>query len=77
MTLIEGVGDDIITVLFICFIIVILIISWLSTNVREYQFPANLLVIERRSRRLYTTTNLNGNLNSKLKFYSLYLVYLT
>jgi hypothetical protein len=67
MALIEGIGDDFITFLFIVFIIVIVIISWLSTNVRELSFPANLLVIERRSRRLYTTADLNqlaSNANS-------------
>jgi hypothetical protein len=61
MTLIEGIGDDVITLLFILFTVIIIIISWLSTNVREFAFPANLLVIERRSRRLYTAS-LNGNL---------------
>ena len=62
MVLIEGIGDDVISLFFIVFLVVILIISWLSTNVREFAFPANLLVIERRSRHLYTTS-LNGNLN--------------
>ena len=66
MALIEGIGDDVITLVFILFTIVIIIISWLSTSVREFAFPANLLVIERRSRRLYTA-NINGNLSrSKL-----------
>lgn len=64
MALIEGIGDDFITFLFIIFIIVIVIISWLSTNVRELSFPANLLVIERRSRRLYTTADLNHLVNN-------------
>ena len=68
MTLIEGVGDDVMTVLLLLFVIVLVIISWLSTNVREYNFPANLLVIERRSRRLFTTTSLNGNSNRFTKF---------
>ena len=66
MTLIEGIGDDVITLLFVLFTVIIIIISWLSTNVREFTFPANLLVIERRSRRLYTAS-LNGNI-SKLSY---------
>ena len=62
MALIEGIGDDVITLLFILFTIVIIIISWFSTSVSEFVLPANLLVIERRSRRLYTT-NGHGNVN--------------
>ena len=59
MALIEGIGDDVMTLLFVTFIVLIVIMSWLSTNVREIMVPANLLVIERRSRRLYTA-NFNG-----------------
>jgi hypothetical protein len=63
--LFESLGDELLTALLVIFVLALLAISWVSTDVREYNFPANLLVIERRSRRLYTTTSLNGNLNSK------------
>ncbi len=65
MAFIEGIGDDSITFFFILFSIVIIIISWVSTNVRDIEFPANLLVIERHSRRLYST--LDGNFNRSKK----------
>lgn len=60
MTYIKGIGDEVISLIIVCFTVIIIIVSWLSTNVREFAFPANLLVIERRSRRLYST-NFSGN----------------
>jgi hypothetical protein len=65
----ESVADDLLTILFVLFVFLLLVVAWVSTDVREYNFPANLLVIERRSRRLYTTTNLNGNLNRNRRFF--------
>jgi len=62
MAYIEGIGDDLVTGLFLLITIVIVVVSWLSTNVRDLAFPANVFVIERRSRRLYTT-DFNGNFN--------------
>lgn len=62
MAYIEGVSDELITFFITLFTVITLVFSWLSTNVREFPFPANLLVIERHSRRLYTTTY-NGNIN--------------
>ena len=63
MALIDSIGVDLITYIIIIFTIIIIYLSWLSTSVRELPFPANLLVIERRSRRLFTTNISNGNLN--------------
>ncbi len=63
----SSVGDELLNALLVILVVTLLVISWVSTDVREYNFPANLLVIERRSRRLYTTTNLNGNLNSNYR----------
>jgi hypothetical protein len=75
--MIDKLDENIIFLLFILFTVIIVILSWLSTNVREFAFPANLLVIERRSRRLYATT-VHGNINRSkvlilklLKFFSL------
>lgn len=62
MTLIEGIGNDVTTFFLILSISITIIFTWLSTNVRDFPFPANLLVIERRSRRLYTP-GMNGHLN--------------
>lgn len=55
MDLIESISDDMITIFLILFTFFLIVISWLSTNVREFPFPGNLLVIERNSRRFYTT----------------------
>lgn len=57
MALIESVSDDMITIFLILFTIFLVVISWLSTNVREFPFPGNLLVIERNSRRFYTSVD--------------------
>lgn len=65
MALIEGIGDDVITIVFLLFSIVILIMSWLSTNVRELPPPTNFYFVERNTGRLFTANNLDGNLNSK------------
>lgn len=62
MAYIEGISDEFITLFLTLLTIIIVVFSWLSTNVREFPFPVNLLVLERRSRRFYTTT-FNGNLN--------------
>ena len=62
MNLTDQIDESLIYFLCILLTTVIIILSWLSTNVREFVLPGNLLVIERRSRRLYTTT-VNGNLN--------------
>ncbi|CAF0760801.1 unnamed protein product [Brachionus calyciflorus] len=64
MALINGIGDELLTIFVVIITIIIVILSWLSTNVRDFPFPANLLIIERRSRRLYATNNLNETLNS-------------
>lgn len=53
MVVIEGFGDDVIFAITCLFIVSLLIIAWLSTQVREFPFPANLLIIERRFRRVY------------------------
>lgn len=70
MTLIDSIGSDLISLLIFSLTITIIALSWFSTNVPEFPFSANLLIIERRSRRLYTTRNLNGNLRGS------YLIYL-
>lgn len=57
MALIESISDDMITIFLILFTIILVVISWLSTNVREFPFPGNLLVIERNSRRFYTSVD--------------------
>lgn len=62
MTLIDSIGFDLNSILIFSFTITVIVLSWFSTHVREFPFSANLLIIERRSRRLYTTRNLNGNL---------------
>ncbi len=62
MALIENISDEVITIFLIVFTIFLVVISWLSTNVREFPFPGNLLVIERNSRRFYTTSDGNRSL---------------
>ncbi|RNA22492.1 transmembrane and ubiquitin-like domain-containing 1 [Brachionus plicatilis] len=62
MTLMDSIGSELISILVFSLTITIIALSWFSTSVREFPFSANLLIIERRSRRLYTTSNLNGNL---------------
>ncbi len=49
--MIESLGDDVLIALFSFIILLIIILSWYSTQVRE--LPANLLIIERRFRRVY------------------------
>lgn len=70
MALIEGIGDDVITLLFIAFLIVIVIMSWLSTNVRDLPRPTSFYFIERSTGRLFTANNLDGNVhgNNSYKF---------
>ena len=62
MILIEQLDENAIYLLCILLTLILIIISWLSTNVREFVLPGNLLVIERRSRRLYAASA-NGNLD--------------
>jgi len=61
--LIEGIGDDVITLLFLLFLVVIVIMSWLSTNVRDLPRPTNFYFIERSTGRLFTANSLDGNLH--------------
>jgi hypothetical protein len=49
--MIESLDDDVLIALFSFIILLIVILSWYSTQVRE--LPANLLIIERRFRRVY------------------------
>ena len=65
MALIEGIGDDVITLLFLLFLVVIVIMSWLSTNVRDLPRPTNFYFIERSTGRLFTANSLDGNLHGK------------
>lgn len=63
MSLIEGIGDDVITILFLLFMLVIVIMAWLSTNVRDLPRPTNFYFIERNTGRLFTASNLDGNVH--------------
>lgn len=62
MTFIEGISDDVVTIWFVLVTILTLIVSWLSTYVRDLAVPGNLYVVERRSRHPYAT-NFVGNFN--------------
>jgi len=62
MILIENIDENVIYLFGVLTSVLVVVLAWLSTNVREFVFPGNLLVIERRSRRLYATS-INGNLN--------------
>lgn len=66
MALIEGIGDDVIALLFVLFMFVIVIMSWLSTNVRDLPRPTNFYFIERNTGRLFTANNMDGNFRSTL-----------
>ena len=57
LSLFAGLSQEVITFLSFLVLLIVILSSWLSTNVREYVFPANLLIIERRSRRFYTFSN--------------------
>jgi hypothetical protein len=59
--LLENIGDELFVFLFILFITIVITVAWLSTNVREFPFTANLLVIERHSRRIYTATTIDNS----------------
>lgn len=51
MSLIEGIGDDLLCVLVFLVFIGIVSLAWLSTHVNHIQFPSTLFIIERRTRR--------------------------
>lgn len=51
MSLIEGIGDDLLSVFVLLIFIGIVSLAWLSTHVNYFHFPATLFIIERRTRR--------------------------
>ena len=67
MPFIEGISDDIVTIICIVMTIITLVVSWLSTNVTDLALPTNLFLIERSTRRVYTT-NYVGNFNRSTLF---------
>ena len=53
---IEGFGDDVLCLLVSFILLIIITLAWYSTQVRD--LPANLLIIERRFRRVYRHSEL-------------------
>ena len=47
MALVDGVNDDVINVLVILFIVIVVIISWLSTSLREFPFTGSAFIVHR------------------------------
>ncbi len=53
MVSIEAFGDDLLLGICVFSIVLVVLISWLSTNVRDFSVPTQLLVVERGNRRKY------------------------
>lgn len=66
MALIEGISDDVIAIMFFLFLLVVAIVSWLSTNVRDLTMPTNFYFIERNTGRLFTANSHDGNFHGKI-----------
>jgi hypothetical protein len=56
MIYIEGFGDEVVFAIVSFILFIVITLAWLSTQVRE--LPANLLIIERRFRRVYRHSKL-------------------
>lgn len=50
MSLIEGIGDDLLYVFVVLVFIGIITLAWFSTHVNHIYFPTTLFIIERRTR---------------------------
>lgn len=59
MSMIEGIGDEVLQFFTVVIIVVIALLAWWSTNITEGPLIRTVLILERRSRG--TTTNDSGN----------------